>query len=72
MLHTLEGHDDAVICCAFNHDNTKVLTTSHDKTVKVYSMLRYTLFQKNIYNLAPNFLPVASSNSLLFAIGMET
>ena len=70
MLHTLEGHDDAVICRAFNHDNTKVLTTSHDKTVKVYSMM--CISKKKIYNLAPNFLPVASNNSLLFAIGMET
>ena len=34
-LHSLEEHTDVVNCCAFNYDNTKVLTVSHDGTVKV-------------------------------------
>ena len=38
-LRTLEGHQDVVKSAAFNSDGTRVVTTSFDKTAKVWDVL---------------------------------
>ena len=44
---TLSGHSGSVKCCAFSPDGQSVLSGSHDKTLKIWSVSdgseRYTL-----------------------------
>jgi WD40 repeat protein len=38
LLHTLEGHEDAVLCVAFSPDNKRAVSGSADKTVRVWDV----------------------------------
>ena len=44
IIHSLDGPDDVITCCAFNKDDTEVLTTSYDKCVKVIKQKALCLF----------------------------
>ena len=35
---TLEGHTDSVTSVAFNHDGTKIVSGSEDKTIRVWNV----------------------------------
>jgi WD40 repeat protein len=40
VLHTLEGHTDFVNSVVFSHDGKKLISSSHDKTARIWDLER--------------------------------